>query len=176
MRLWVIIWLLAGPAVAQETTPDTIAGIAAQCYETAGTAAEKRSCVGAGQAACQAWLKASDPAFVAVPSEAVRYCAGAEFVFWQSVLDQEWQGAGNLLDTIDATRLTQNPDLPRNRFLTVQLDESQRAWEAYVADFCGAKEMSAAFIQRADLLEEDCRLAKYGARAVELWQLEAMFE
>lgn len=161
---------------AQEVTPDNIAPRAAQCYEAAETAAEKLSCVGAGQAACQAWLKAADPAYAAVPDEAVRACAGPELVFWQSAVDRAWQGAGNLLDNIDAVRLAENPDTPRNTLLTVQLDESQRAWAAYVSEFCGAKGLAAVFTQRDDGQRADCRLEKYGARAVELWQLGDMLE
>lgn len=173
-----VTFALAMPlgVAAQEVTPDNIAARAAQCYDAAETAAEKRGCVGAGQAACQAWLKASDPAYVAVPSEAVSVCAGAELMFWQGAVDRAWQGAGNLLDTIDAARLEENPDTPRNTLLTIQLDESQRAWGAYVTGFCGAKALTAVFQQREDLPGADCRLAKYGARAVELWQLGAMFE
>ncbi len=162
--------------LAQEVTPDNIASIAAACYEAAGTAEGKRACVGAEQPACQAWLKAADPAYAEVPSEAVRLCAGVEFSFWEGAVDREWGYAMGVLDALDVSLLETAPGSPPSYFVRPRLEESQRLWRGYVEEFCAATSISATIARRVEPINPDCRLAKYGARAVELWQLGAMFE
>ena len=162
--------------LAQEVTPDNIASIAAACYEAAGTAEGKRACVGAEQPACQAWLKAADPAYAEVPTEAVRLCAGVEFSFWEGAVDREWGYAMGVLDALDVSLLETVPDSPPSYFVRPRLEESQRLWRGYVEEFCSATSISATISRRVETINPDCRLAKYGARAAELWQLGAMFE
>ncbi len=162
--------------VAQEVTPDNIATRAAQCFDTAETAVEKLACVGADQPACQAWLKASDPAYVEIPFEAVSFCTGAEYEYWVEAVDRELGYAADVLDVIDASLLAKDPETPEHYFVVGRLFDSQQAWRRYADGFCMTEGLSAVLTQRDVRREVDCRLAKYGARAVELWQMGAMFE